>query len=87
MHIFVLSTLDLFINEYIMLQILNLDKNQLSSLPINTIERLQKAIHLKELSLSENPWRCDCSAAELQNFLKTKYQKVRNQNKGSFVMD
>ncbi|CAH0553374.1 unnamed protein product [Brassicogethes aeneus] len=61
------------------LKVLHLDNNYLNSLSSNFIELLNTSI-IESLTLDENPWTCDCTTVQLQNYLLANPKKIETNN-------
>ncbi|KAG5883177.1 hypothetical protein JTB14_018194 [Gonioctena quinquepunctata] len=53
-------------------KILKLDGNRLRHFDMDVLEMLNST---STLTLSHNPWTCDCSATDFQNFIRSKFGK------------
>lgn len=53
---------------------LYLSNNKLSRLPESIIDN---QLNLEQVSLSGNPWKCDCNASKFRNWLILNYRIVR----------
>ncbi|XP_025828876.1 protein toll-like [Agrilus planipennis] len=51
------------------IQVLHFDHNNISFLSYDILKQLNEST-VKNISLDHNPWRCDCDAVNLTNFLK-----------------
>ncbi|XP_060522357.1 protein toll-like [Cylas formicarius] len=51
------------------LQYLDLDNNRLQNINRETIRVLEKTESLVEITLKNNPWKCECNSADLQRYL------------------
>ncbi|XP_066139734.1 protein toll-like [Euwallacea fornicatus] len=73
--------------------VLKLDNNHLTTLSSEIVEVLTKNRELKNVSLKDNPWNCDCRADPLKKFLiqfnniKVKYSEVTCQGTKEFLIN
>ena len=58
------------------LRILELNKNNLSSMNESVRNFITNSSTIEELTLSDNPWRCDCSNLKFMNFIQDIRSKV-----------
>lgn len=59
---------------------LKLDHNNLRVLNPNVLQIFNTSMNFSKLTLANNPWSCGCSALELQNFIKTHFDKIKIYN-------
>ncbi|GAB1860996.1 Protein toll [Camponotus japonicus] len=53
------------------IQVLELHNNNLSTLNPDVLEFLRNSTNLRNLTLHENPWICDCNTKDFLNFIQT----------------
>ena len=53
-------------------QVLNLNNNNITRMNLDVINFLENAITLKNITLKDNPWLCDCDAHNFLYFIKKK---------------
>lgn len=58
------------------LQILTLDSNNLTALETPVLDFLKNSTNLRNLTLSGNPWRCDCDSRDFLSFIQQKNSDI-----------
>lgn len=59
------------------LQVLLLDGNSLTHFNESSIQFLMNATRLTQLSLHQNPWRCDCATKDFVTVIQTHLEKIQ----------
>lgn len=63
------------------LALLDVSENEISWINSSVFGQLNRTRPLQSLSLSRNPWVCDCRAKDLHTFLTTHFTKITDLNK------
>lgn len=63
------------------LQVLTLDNNRLTALGSDIVKFLNGSDTLRNLTLHNNPWDCDCSARELLDLIQQKFKAVSSERR------
>lgn len=58
------------------IQVLKLDNNRIQSIDIDTLEYFKLAMNLSEITIHNNPWKCDCDGIYLLKFLEKMKDKI-----------
>lgn len=61
-------------------QVLYLNGNQLSFIDSETLEKIASNSSIRQLTLHDNPWRCDCQALTLLDFVQNGHELVSNRS-------
>lgn len=62
------------------LKVLKLDSNGLEWINTSVLDTLNKTNSLQKLSLSNNPWMCNCESIEFLTFVQSQYKKINDFN-------
>nr|UOF73992.1 protein toll [Prodiamesa olivacea] len=58
------------------LEVIEIDNNRLEGINHTILNLFGNSSNLKNIKLSGNPWRCDCSALKLMNFVQDRYKII-----------